>query len=361
MHQPTRQAAAVPDVADVAPADWTALDARPVPAWFTEAGFGVFVHWGPYSVPAWAPRRQDVEHTGQAYAEWYWHFLDQAGSPTRRFHDRHHPGRDYASFADGFTAELYDPDAWAELFAAAGARYVVVTARHHDGYCLWPSAQSPGWNSTDRGPGRDLVAPLADAVRARGMRFGLYYSLLQWHHPDCTPERIDRFVSRHMHPQLQDLVLRYRPDLIFTDGEWLTDAEGWQSRRFLTWLFEHSPVKDHVAVNDRWGKGTRSKHGGYWTTEYGEIDASGKKLAAGHRRKWEECRSIGFSFGLNRNEHLSDFMTPRQLADLRLDLNARGGNLLLNVGPGADGRIPWLMQDRLLAMNALLRTEEDAR
>jgi len=137
-------------------------------------------------------------------------------------------------------------------------------------------------------------------------------------------------------------------DLLLTDGEWETDPETWQSRRFLTWLFERSPVRDIVAVNDRWGESTRSTHGGYLTTEYGEVDASGKQLAA-PRRKWEECRSVGFSFGLNRNERLDDLLTADAIRSLRDSTNARGGNLLLNVGPAADGRIPWIVEDRLLA------------
>ena len=118
---------------------WESLDARPTPAWFPEAKFGIFIHWGVYSVPSWSPKG--------TYAEWYWKWLEDPKGEVRAFHDRVYGAEfDYREFAPRFTAELFDPDAWANLFAASGARYVVLTSKHHDGYCLWPAPDSEGWN-----------------------------------------------------------------------------------------------------------------------------------------------------------------------------------------------------------------------
>jgi len=134
-----------------------------------------------YSVPAWAKKG--------TYAEWYWSSLQEANGPTRQFHDRT-DGADfqYQDFAPLFKAELFDPTQWADLFARAGARYVALTSKHHDGFCLWPSAQSWNWNSVDIGAHRDLAGELTAAVRAKGLRMGFYYSLYEWFHPAFLAE-----------------------------------------------------------------------------------------------------------------------------------------------------------------------------
>jgi alpha-L-fucosidase len=244
---------------------WASLDGRPVPAWYDSAKFGIFLHWGVYSVPAWAPtgREHGVYYK---YAEWYQHRVreDSAkGGPFWRHHARvYGPGFEYRAFAPAFRAELWEPGRWAELFARSGARYVVLTSKHHDGFALWPSAQSPGWNSQEAGPRRDLVGDLARAVRGRGLRFGLYYSLYEWYHPlyvsDTAGERANprlrRYVGEHMLPQMRDLVARYRPSVLWTDGEWEHSDDVWRSPEFLAWLFNEAPNRGEVVVNDRWGR-----------------------------------------------------------------------------------------------------------
>ena len=150
--------------------NWESLDQRPVPKWFNEAKFGIFVVWGPYSVPAWAPKGR--------YAEWYGNHMRRKGSPTAKFHAKVY-GADfkYEQFAPKLTAEMWDPDQWADLFAQSGARYVVCTANYHDGYCLFPNPYRKNWNSMDVGPKRDLLGELGRSVRAKGMKMGIYYSL----------------------------------------------------------------------------------------------------------------------------------------------------------------------------------------
>jgi len=160
-----------------------------------------------------------------------------------------------------------------------------------------------------------------------------------------------------MLPQLRDLVERYHPSVLFTDGEWSHPSEVWRSCDFLAWLFNESPVKDEIVINDRWGSETRSVHGGYFTTEYGEV-GGGKELTEG--RKWEENRGVGASFGYNRNEDVTDHLTEHDLIHLLVDTVSKGGNLLLNIGPTADGRIPVIQQERLLQLGEWLTVNGEA-
>ncbi len=329
---------------------WPSIDSRPVPAWFEDAKFGIFIHWGLFSVPAYSPTARDGVGVYERYAEWYWRRWQEPGNKTNQFFKDFHEknfGKDfkYQDFANQFKAELFKPDEWAEVFKQSGARYIVLTSKHHEGFPLWPSAQSWNWNAVDVGPHRDLAGDLTKAVKDKGLRMGFYYSLYEWYNP-LYRENVGRYVDEHMIPQMKDLVTRYQPDVVWTDGEWDHPSETWKSTEFLAWLFNDSAVKNTVVVNDRWGKETRSKHGGIYTTEYDlvhEGNAEGTQFA----RPWEECRGIGGSFGYNRNENLADYSTSKEVVDILIDKVARGGNLLLNIGPTADGRIPVIMQQRL--------------
>ncbi len=331
--------------------NWESLDRRPIPAWYDQAKFGIFIHWGVYSVPAWGPKGQ--------YAEWYWHDMQDHNGPTWKFHVATYGEIfRYQDFAPLFTARLWKPDQWADLFARAGARYVVLTSKHHEGFCLWPSAQSWNWNSVDVGPHRDLLGDLTNAVRARGLKMGFYYSLYEWYNP-LYHQDVRRYVAEHMLPQLEDAVARYQPSIIFADGEWEQPSDVWRSTEFLAWLYNQSAVRDEVVVNDRWGKETRAKHGGYYTSEYGKYQGEGFAELS-RRHKWEENQGIGSSFGYNGNEDAQDYKTPEQLVHLLVNIVSAGGNLLLDVGPTADGRIPVIMQERLLQMGAWLKTNREA-
>jgi alpha-L-fucosidase len=337
-------------------ANWTSIDSRPVPAWFSDAKFGIFIHWGLFSVPAWGPTK-DVNVYAK-YAEWYWSRLmdpkAEGHSQFAAFHERTY-GKDfkYADFVKEFGCEMFEPDEWARIMADAGAKYVVLTSKHHEGFTLWPSAQAWNWNSVDVGPHRDLAGDLMKSVRGKGLRMGYYYSLYEWFNPLYKSD-VNRYVSDHMIPQMKDLVTRYQPDVIWTDGEWDHPSETWRSTEFLAWLYNESAVKKDVVVNDRWGKETRSKHGGIYTTEYDLVhnqNSLGKKI----EHPWEECRGIGTSFGYNRNEYLDNYSTSSELVHILIDKVARGGNLLLNIGPTADGRIPVIMQQRLKDMGDWLK------
>ena len=342
-------------------ADWASIDSRPIPEWFQDAKFGIFIHWGLYAVPAWAPANADIGIYAK-YSEWYWYRImnanDKAGQLFREHHNKmygeHHK---YQDFAPQFTATYFDPDEWASLFNRAGANYVVLTSKHHEGFTLWPSAQSWNWNSVDIGAHRDLAGDLSEAVKKAGLRMGFYYSLYEWFNP-LYHSNPHQYVDQHMIPQLKDLVNRYQPDIVWPDGEWDHPSEVWRSTEFLAWLYNESPVKESVVVNDRWGKETRGVHGGYHTTEYDLVHA-GQGLA-NPDHPWEECRGIGTSFGYNRTETPDNYLSSEALVHLLIEKVASGGNLLLNVGPTADGRIPAIQQQRLIDIGKWLQVNGEA-
>lgn len=334
--------------------EWNSLDKRPIPEWWTEAKFGIFIHWGLYSVPAYAPIKE-VEGVYEKYAEHYYNRLLTGNKLFVDFHRKHYGANfTYADFAPMFKAEYFNPAEWAELFKEAGAKYVVLTSKHHDGFCLWPSSQTPQWNSVAMGPHVDIIDTLSRSVRDAGLHFGLYYSLLEWANPLYSKQTMDQWVNTHMVPQLKELVNNYKPEIIFADGEWDYDSKTFQSEKFLAWLFNESPVKKTIVVNDRWGKETRSKHGDYYTTEYDLVhDNSGIGDKADH--PWEESRGIGTSYGYNRFETTDNYMSSKALIRMLVDKVSNGGNFLLNVGPDATGMIPVVMQERLLDIGKWLK------
>ncbi|MCE5249929.1 alpha-L-fucosidase [bacterium] len=337
---------------------WESLDSRPLPQWYDDAKFGVKICWGIFSVPAWAMKGDINDVSNRNYAEWYWYNISDSTRPHRRFHeDIYGEGFQYQDFAPLFRAELWDPKAWASLIRRSGAKYIILITKHHDGFCLWPSAESWNWNSVDIGPHRDIVGELTQAIRAEGIRMGMYYSFYEWFNPVYKSD-VDRYVREHMIPQMKDLVTRYEPDLVYGDGEWDHPSDVWKSKEFLAWLFNESPVRDHVVINDRWGKETRSRHGGYYLSEYFKYTGNNVKLGPQH--KWAETRSMGASFGYNRNEDIEDYQTAGQLIHLLVNCVCRGGNLCLNVGPAADGTIPVIMQERLLEIGKWLEVNGEA-
>ncbi|HKK68874.1 MAG TPA: alpha-L-fucosidase, partial [Bacteroidales bacterium] len=338
-------------------ANWESLDQRPIPEWFRDAKFGVFIHWGAYSVPAWSPKG--------TYAEWYQYWLQnrvvfgngiyQGDEVYDYHHQTYGPHFSYYHFGESFKADLFDPSEWQRLLVKSGAKYVVLTAKHHDGYCLWPNEQSNDrgfyWNSVDIGPNRDLVKDFATAIRETDIHFGLYYSLYEWFHPLWLSDR-DSFVNHHFHPQFKDLVSNYQPEILWADGEWDMSSVEWKTPELIAWLYNESAVRNTILINDRWGSDTRKKHGGYFTTEYNGDES--------FHRPWEECRGMGFSFGYNRNESINDYNSARSLVLMLADIVSRGGNLLLNIGPDGRGQIPVIMQERLLQIGRWLTLNGEA-
>ena len=324
---------------------WESINQRGYPQWFSDAKLGIFIHWGVYSVPAFASK--------EGYAEWYYRGL-MTSDDRQAFQERiYGPDFQYEDFVPMWKAELWDPNEWAELFQRSGAKYVLLVSKHHDGYCLWPSQYAPGWNSVETGPHRDICGELTEAVRNHGLKMGFYYSLPEWtstiHRWYVDPDDdIAEYVDTHMIPQLKELVMRYKPTVLFTDGEWRNNAEQWHARELISWYY--NTVGDEAIVNDRWGDG--GQHG-FRTPEY----SAGITLTD---RPWAECRGLGRSFGLNRNEPLENYLTSDELIRHFCVLVAAGGGMTLNVGPAADGKIPLLQQERLLDLGEWLRINGEA-
>ncbi len=377
---------------------------RPVPPWFDDAKLGVFLHWGLYSVPAWAPREPDIQTTlvergpryllaNNPYAEWYLNSMAIPGSPTARHHAEVWGGAPYEAFRGPFEAASAGADlgALADLGRRAGARYMVLTTKHHEGYCLWPSATPHPTMGAYHSP-RDLVGELTAEVRAAGMRMGLYYSTgYDWPVNGAALDRAAsalltvpqspayaRFVDAHW----RELIDRYRPSILWSDIGAPADLD-------LEALFTdyRNTVTDGV-VNDRWVQG-RLPGGrvGEWALRaaLAGVEAAWRLLPRGWKslkaashpdgdfttpeyaspegippRKWEATRGVGHSFGANHNEPASDVISGTELVRLLVDVVARNGNLLIGVGPGPDGVVPATQTAPLEGLGRWLRTNGSA-
>ncbi|MBQ2514036.1 MAG: alpha-L-fucosidase [Bacteroidales bacterium] len=329
---------------------WESLNQRGYPQWFQDAKLGIFIHWGLYSVPAYASK--------EGYGEWFYHGLMQKVPERTRimsyYADTTKPVFDqYKELTKFWHAELWNPADWAQMFKDAGAKYVVLVTKHHDGYCLWDSQFQPEWNSVVSGPRRNIVEELTTAVRDKGLRMGFYYSLPEWSNPRhiwmVDPDNeIGDYVDNYMVPQFKELVSRYKPDLLFSDGDWNNTAEQLRSQELISWYY--NTVGKDAIVNNRWGNGT--KHG-FLTPEYSAGIANTEV-------PWAECRGFGRSFGLNRNEDLDNYMTDKELIQHFVELVAHGGGMTLNVGPYADGTIPLIQQERLRALGKWLKINGEA-
>lgn len=372
----------------------TAPTTRPCPEWYAKPQLGIFIHWGIFTIPAWAPRGRLIhELTGDdfdmsavltPYSEWYENAMRVEGSMTRERHKKIYGDKKFEEFRPEFdaAAEAFDANKWADFFVESGAEYVVFVTKHHDGYCLWPTnvpnPHRPGWNTT-----RDFVGELADAVRARGLRFGLYYSGgLDWTFRNTPIANIgDMFAAvpteqdyrDYALAQSKELIDRYKPSVFWNDIAW-PDIDGVVALHD----YYYAAVPDGV-TNDRWlaasdwftslrdpetrasfnamlkartadGKQeeTPAPFGDFRCVEFG-LGAVPKE------QKWESCRGLGLGFGYNSDELPSDYMNADQLIDLYKDVTGNRGNLLINIGPMADASIPEIQAAPLRALGKHLK------
>ncbi|GAA1717973.1 alpha-L-fucosidase [Isoptericola hypogeus] len=342
---------------------WAALR-RPTPEWFTTAPFGIFIHWGATSVPAWAEPTGEFgtvdDHewfTHNPYVEWYLNTIRIDGSPAQRHHAEEFGGADYDDLLDLWGAERFDADDVVDLIVASGADYVVPTTKHHDGIPLWDAPGTGTRNTVHRGPRRDIVGELSSAAKARDLRLGLYYSGgLDWHvrpgPPALTHEEVhdnrpsDAEYAAYAYDHVRDLVDRYDPDILWNDINWPDEGKHFGDHG-LGELFEHFYARrPDGLVNDRWGDGT---HHDYATSEYQTA------LENESEAQWENCRGIGYSFGYNRLEGAEHYLDGAGIARHLTDVVSRGGHFLLNIGPKADGTIPELQRSALLGVGRWMR------
>ncbi len=296
--------------------------------WFSAARFGIFIHWGVYSVPA--------------RGEWY---MNNAKVPQAT----------YRAYAKDFTAAKYDPQAWAKLFADAGAKYMVITAKHHDGFTLYDSKYSD-WNAVKASAAaRDLLQPLADAVRAQGIKFGLYYSQSQdWNNfgggtgntqpwDDAQKQGdFDTYLKTIAAPQIHELLDKYHPAYLFFDTEYSMTPERAKP------IFDLVASYPDVIMNNRLGGGV-----------LGDTATPEQRIATDPLgRQFEVCMTINNSWGFNATDER--WKSAQELIHNLSDIASKGGNYLLNVGPTSEGIIPQPEVDRLLAMGKWLKTNGEA-
>lgn len=298
----------------------------PIATWFRDARLGIFIHYGIYAVKGVAES---------------WSF----------FHGRIDKA-DYDAQIEGFSAANFDADQWAQLFRDAGADYAVLTTKHHDGWALWPTKVG---KSTVERTGRDIVGEFVDACRRHGLRVGLYYSHLDWSHPDYAsirpvgmdpaergnpyshpahdaqdPEAWQRFLQFHR-AQLTELLTAYHPDLLWFDGDWERDPDQWHMGELREWLRTVSP---DLVCNGRMTGG----YGDYATPEQG-VPVNPPQ------GPWELCLTMNDNWGFHH--HDLNYKSTHRIARVLADTISAGGRLLLDVGPRADGTIPTEAVDRL--------------
>jgi alpha-L-fucosidase len=338
------------------------LDRHPVPSWYDDAKLGIFIHWGLYSVPGWAPlelvdfKKPDFLKYNP-YAEWYYNTVRIDGSPTQAYNKEHYGAdHDYYSFAETFDAESqkWNPDVWAKVFKEAGAKYVVLTTKHHEGFTLWPSSTpNPTLPASRQHATRDLVGDLTASVRKEGLKMGLYYSGgFDWTFvPGPIKTRADfeptkpqsEAYGKYVDAQYRELIARYKPSVLWNDIDYPKSGNPMAIEAEY-----YNAVPDGV-VDDRFG----IKHADYTSPEYATL----KEISP---KKWEECRGLGQSFGYNRAEGEAQTMAPDKLIYLLVDIVSKNGNLLLDVGPEADGTIPAVQMERLKALGAWLNQNGEA-
>jgi alpha-L-fucosidase len=350
----------------VRPAQYQRFE-RPTPAWFQESSFGIFVHWGAYSVPAWAEPIGElgtIESTywfaHNPYAEWYYNTIRIDDSPAQQHHREVFGGAPYDDFLDQWKAESFDPADLTDLFRRAGARYVIPTTKHHDGITLWDAPGTGDRNTARRGPHRDLIGAFAAATRDAGMRFGVYYSSgLDWHAAPSPPIRDDErgffmpndaAYAEYAYKHVVDLIDRYAPDVLWGDIGY-PDAGKPEGPFSLVNVLDryYDAVPDGV-VNDRWGL----THWDFRTSEYQQgtsIEGNGM---------WQNTRGIGYSFGYNQREDATHYLDAAGAVKQLLDVVSRGGTFLLNVGPDAAGRIPELQRRCLEGLAAWMAVNDAA-
>jgi len=331
--------------------NWFSLSNHKLPEWFKDAKLGIFIHWGLYSVPAWAPPTGELGKVNwnewfkkNPYAEWYLNTLRIQGSPTYEHHVKTYGENfDYYEFSKAFNEGVakWDPNNWASLFKRTGARYVVLTTKHHDGFTLWPSRvpnpKRPGQRISSS---RDLVGDLTSAVRAQSMKMGLYYSGgLDWTFTSEPITNVAELMARvpqseeyaqYADAHWRELIERYQPIVMWNDISY--PKKGKLEQIFSEY---YNSVPDGV-INNRFSVEVSD----FTTPEYAKYDNITEK-------KWESCRGLGFSFGYNQLEGPEQVMAPDKLIALLVDITSKNGNLLLNIGPKSDGSISDIQMDRL--------------
>lgn len=319
--------------------------------WFQEARFGMFIHWGVYSVAGgeWKGRR--ARGGGQEWLK----------------HNENIPTAEYAPLLGQFNPVKYDPDAWVKMARDAGMKYIVITSKHHDGFCLWPTKLNDDWNVAATPCKKDLLGPLAAACKKYGVRFCTYHSILDWHHPlyegketGADGRSMDRYFHGYLLPQMAEIMKAYHPGIMWFDGEWdssWTAARGEELERYLREL------DPGIIINNRVGKARHGmagmnkggqKAGGDYGTPEQNIPAGG----FGKGVYWESCMTMNGTWGYSKYDQ--GWKSATTLIRNLVDCASKGGNYLLNVGPTGEGEIPQASVERLAEIGKWMKVNGEA-
>ena len=325
-------------------------------AWWREYRFGMFIHWGAYAVPAGTYNGARVPWIG----EW---IMSRA----------HVPIPEYEQFVHQFNPTKFNPDEWVRIAKDAGMKYIIITSKHHDGFAIFDSKVS-GYDIVDASPyHRDAIRALAGAAHRQGMKFGVYYSIMDWHHPDAqgpnfpeynsrtfTNPHFDRYVESYMKPQLTELITQYPEiDVLWFDGEWIADWTDARGKAIYDYL--HS-LKPSLIINNRVGHTRQGLSGldregrvglGDFGTPEQVVPPEGLPGV-----DWETCMTMNDTWGFKSFD--DNWKDTRTLLRTLIDVASKGGNFLLNVGPTAEGLIPAPSVNRLAEMGAWMRVNGDA-
>ncbi len=324
--------------------------------WWKDARFGMFIHWGVYAIPAGVHKDSILKK--DQIGEWIMHSL-------------HIPIPEYEQYAKQFNPTKFDAKEWVRIAKDAGMKYIVITSKHHDGFALWDSKVS-NYDVMDFAPyKKDILKALADECKAQGITLCFYHSIMDWHHPDAQAAHypdyntdkkqnpnFDKYVTNYMKPQLDELVKNYDPAVIWFDGEWMPEWTEPQGKELYNYLRN---MKPSLIINNRVGKGRKGMQGMNDTQDAaGDFGTPEQEILEGKSDglPWESCMTMNDTWGYKTNDN--NWKSAEKLVHNLVDISAKGGNYLLNIGPKADGEIPSQSVERLAEMGKWLKVNGEA-
>ncbi len=319
--------------------------------WWRDATFGMFIHWGAYAVPAGEYKGQEVKNVG----EWIMHTANI-------------PIPEYEAYVKAFNPEKFNATEWVRIAKEAGIKYIVITSKHHDGFCLWDSKVT-SYDIMDAAPfKRDILKELSDACKAQGVKLCFYHSIMDWHQPDAESKKDythqhspnpdwAKYRETYLKPQLAELLKKYDPAVLWFDGEWIPEWTEDQGKDLYNYLRN---IKPDLIINNRVGKGRAGMQGmNTYKDAAGDFGTPEQEILEGSSDfDWESCMTMNDTWGFKKNDH--NWKSAETLVHNLVDIAAKGGNYLLNVGPTAEGLIPAPSVERLAEMGVWLKQNGEA-
>jgi alpha-L-fucosidase len=309
--------------------------------WWHDSKFGMFIHWGIYSVPAGVYNEENIPGIG----EW---IMSTAKIPVE----------EYERFGRVFNPDKFNARQWVRIAKDAGMKYIIITSKHHDGFSMWDSKVSK-YDIVDFSPyGKDVIKALADECRREGIKLGFYHSIMDWHHPDANAGGWDKYREEYLKPQLEELLTGYgKIAVLWFDGEWIKEWTEEQGKDLYNFVRNLQP---DIIINNRVGKGRQGMQGMNRDTTYaGDFGTPEQEiLSAKSDFPWESCMTMNDTWGFKTSD--TNWKSAEVLIRNLADIVSKGGNFLLNVGPTDEGEIPQASIDRLKEIGEWMRVNGEA-